>query len=591
MIRKVLAAVLVLAASSVALGSPNTPGDIHSGPRAAGQADRDQVKPQTQSAPTPVSAVLEQMSPAERENACISVEFSSSDEELIALGRDVERSWNAGQYDAALEQLRDLEGRVGAGHVAIGNSWRRPVSTMETQLWDDDVRIGNRDSINALAFDIHRASGNLFAALLYQEGSTYYWSVNLSTNGGSSWSETFTWYAGYELKTVNASVLGRDCYVVYGAGSSSYDLRLRRFFATNGLVDSLQGGVAYTTIATFSGGDSIKEVAMTSNQDFLDNRLYVLPLTYAGNLKYFWGDTSAVAWDTTPPIGITSAVTGVDACTNEGYDSTFIWVSYLGADDSLHITGRRGSGWRNFLTTQATDDNTSIGAWYDTVFCTYQYPGPVVNHVRYQVHYTGGNPGTPWLYWNIGDDTTTLSQASDVALRKGGGSGVIYRYYTPTREYRYTWRQYTGTWSTPVSLADHEPHWTHPAIEYLGSDVYGVVYLSWLSPVRAAYYDRSDWPTGLAEQRRLVMDENILNVTPNPLSGAGRLNYTLNRPANLRLQVYDRAGRVVRTLFDGHGPEGRQSLSFDAADMVPGVYFIRADAGGRALTVPITVVK
>jgi len=93
------------------------------------------------------------------------------------------------------------------------------------------------------------------------------------------------------------------------------------------------------------------------------------------------------------------------------------------------------------------------------------------------------------------------------------------------------------------------------------------------------------------EQRRLIVDENILSVTPNPLSGQGLLNYTFNRSADLRVQMYDRAGRAVRTLFDGHSPEGRQSLGFDATGMVPGVYFVRADADGTTLTVPVTVVK
>ena len=69
------------------------------------------------------------------------------------------------------------------------------------------------------------------------------------------------------------------------------------------------------------------------------------------------------------------------------------------------------------------------------------------------------------------------------------------------------------------------------------------------------------------------------------------MNYTLNRAAGLRVQVYDRTGRMLRTLLDGHSPEGRQELRFDAADMVPGVYFVRADADGMTLTVPVTVVK
>ena len=584
----VLVAVLVIATAAIAVEYPVVPGAISANPNIARPSDRDQSGPEVPWAP--VWTALERMTFSERQNSEISLELpSDASPEAHAAARDVENLWNTGRYDEALAGFAEVGRHVDVRQLAVSNRWRVPVPTAETDLWGDDVRIGDRDSINALAFDIHRASGNLFAVLLYEEGSTYYWSMNLSTDGGSSWNETYTWFAGYVLKSLNASVLGGDCYVAYGV-SSNLELRLRRFYATTGLEHQFQGSQSYVTIATFSGADSIAEIAMTSNQDFIDNRLYVLPMTYAGNLKYFWGDTSAVSWDSTPAPGITNAVTGVDACTNEGFDSTFIWVSYLGTGDSLHITGRRGTGWRNFITYRAADDNTSIGAWKDTILCTFQSPGSASNHIRYLVNYGGGNPGVNWLYGNVGGDTTTLSEASDVALRKGGGSGVIYRYYTPTREYRYTWRQYTGAWSTPVSLADHEPYWNHPAIEQLGSGVFGVVYLSWTSPIRAAYFDRTDW-TGVAEQRRLVMDQNILNVTPNPLSGRGRLNYSLDRPADLRVQVYDRTGRVVRTLFDGRSAAGRQSFGFDAAGMVPGVYFVRADADGSVLTVPVTVVK
>jgi hypothetical protein len=452
----VLAAVLVLAAAAVAVEYPVVPGAIPATSDVTRRSDQDQ--PQSEIPWAPVWTALERMTLSERQNSEIILELpGNASPEARAAARDVEDRWNTGRYDEALVGFAEVGRHVDIRQVAVGNRWRTPVATVETDLWGNDVRIGNRDSISVLAFDIHRASGNLFAILLYQEGSQYYWSINLSTNGGSSWSETYSWYASYELRSVNASVLGGDCYVAYGAATSNFALRLRRFYSTTGLAHQFQGALDYVTIATFSGADSIKEVAMTSNQDYLDNRLYVLPLTFAGKLKYFWSDTAAVTWDSTPLIGITNAVAGVDACTNEGFDSTFIWASYLGTGDSLHITGRRGTGWRNFVTYPATDDNTSIGAWEDTVLCTFQYPGSASNHIRYLVNYEGGNPGVSWLYNNVGGDTTTVSEASDVTLREGGGSGVIYRYYTTTREYRYTWRRYSGGWSTPVSLADNEP--------------------------------------------------------------------------------------------------------------------------------------
>jgi len=43
--------------------------------------------------------------------------------------------------------------------------------------------------------------------------------------------------------------------------------------------------------------------------------------------------------------------------------------------------------------------------------------------------------------------------------------------------------------------------------------------------------------------------------------------------------MYDRTGRLVRTLFDGHIPAGRQLVSFDVLGIAPGVYFCRLTAG------------
>jgi hypothetical protein len=182
------------------------------------------------------------------------------------------------------------------------------------------------------------------------------------------------------------------------------------------------------------------------------------------------------------------------------------------------------------------------------------------------------------------------SESPAVTLRDGGGEGVIYRYYTSNRELRYTWRRYTGGWSTPVAIATH-PWSNQPAIQYLGSGMFGVAYVIWNTPVmRQAFFDRSDW-AGVAEQRRLIMDEGILNVAPNPVRGSGRIAFTLNRAANLAVRVYDGAGRVARTVFQGRQAAGRQYLTLDASDLAPGVYFVRADADGSVLTVPVTVVK
>jgi hypothetical protein len=85
--------------------------------------------------------------------------------------------------------------------------------------------------------------------------------------------------------------------------------------------------------------DSLKEVALTSNQDQLDNRLYYLSLTTLGNLRYLWSDTAAVNW-TEVLTGISNADRGLDATCNESGADYFLYSSYIDKSNTLRVRGR-----------------------------------------------------------------------------------------------------------------------------------------------------------------------------------------------------------------------------------------------------------
>ncbi|MBN2465033.1 hypothetical protein JXD38_05360 [candidate division WOR-3 bacterium] len=591
MYRTVLAALLALAASAIALDQPDTPGDLPTGQQVAGRLDRDRLQPDREKAPSPASLFLERMSQAERKNSRISIEFTSSDPQLVALGQEVERLWDGGQFDEALAQLASLEARVGP--VAVGNSWRTPVPTLETNLWDTDVRIGNRDSLMELSFDTHLSSGNLYAVLRHGAKSAYY--VNMSTDGGNSWNETFYWNGSSVLPSVDAAALANHLYVTYSdPGDDPRQVRIRRFRWNDGAEDTFSTGAEWVAACTLAAGDTVRELSLVANQHGYNNRLYITTLVNDGSVQWSWDDANAVSW-LDAATGITSgAYSGLDATENQGFDSTYMFFSYYDTSDTLRIYGKTEDNFTRRYSRPVGNAGayykTSISAYEDTVICAYDNCTASPYQVEYVINYSGS---PSWGHGTLSDPDTT-AEAPGVTARGGGGLAAVFRHYTATRQLRFLQREDygPGPWTDAIPIADYDPYWNRPGIEYLGSGVFGVAYLSKNSPtVRGAYFDRSDWPTGLAEQRRLLVEENVLNVMPNPLSGHGRLNYTLNRPADLRVQLYDRTGRIVRTLFDGYSPAGLQSLPFDASDMVPGVYFARADADGRALTVPVTVVK
>lgn len=581
--RSLVLAVTAVAAIAAAYELPALPPAAAGNPSARTfHLDQHQVRPAGPSQCELFWVQLERMLPAERANARIEILAEPPGQQLA---RQAEALWNDGRFNEALELMHQLCTVVDPRAVEVGVAWRVPVPTLQTD-WGSDVRIGNRDSVELVAFDIDRSNGHLFVVLLMHGGTGYRWTVNISTDDGANWAETYSWNAAYQMMSLSATVLGDFLYITFGRGPAQNQAFLYRCRTSDGQQQSFRTGTSYINIDSTAAGDSITEVSIVSNQDQYDNRMYYGQLRTSDSLKYFWSsDTGGVTW-TEVATPIRDAQRGLDMTCNQGFDSSFLYLSYYDAHDTLKIYSR-ASGWHREYEryTGSGGRTTSICAYQDTVLCAFEYYGS-----RYWNMYLTRYDGNPTWYYGWFDDTTTTQEAPAVTGRLGGGQAAVYRFYAMPRELRFVWRNYRGSWSTPVVVGDLEPYWNTPGIEYLGRGNYGVVFLSRSNPVRACYFDRSDW-TGVAEQRRLVMEENILSVAPNPLTGRGMLNYNLNRPANLVVRVYARDGRAVRTLFEGRSEAGRRGLAFDATTLPPGVYFARADADGQVLTVPFTVAR
>ncbi len=65
---------------------------------------------------------------------------------------------------------------------------------------------------------------------------------------------------------------------------------------------------------------------------------------------------------------------------------------------------------------------------------------------------------------------------------------------------------------------------------------------------------------------------------PNPFTGTTTIAYSLTRPQQVRLEVYDLQGRRIRQLRDGLQPPGRAAVSFDAHGLSNGLYLYRVVA-------------
>jgi len=69
---------------------------------------------------------------------------------------------------------------------------------------------------------------------------------------------------------------------------------------------------------------------------------------------------------------------------------------------------------------------------------------------------------------------------------------------------------------------------------------------------------------------------------PNPFHGSTLIPFSLPSAGDVTLEVFDPAGRLVRTLLrnDRRGP-GRHEVAFRAGQLPSGVYLVRLKVGPR----------
>jgi photosystem II stability/assembly factor-like uncharacterized protein len=104
-----------------------------------------------------------------------------------------------------------------------------------------------------------------------------------------------------------------------------------------------------------------------------------------------------------------------------------------------------------------------------------------------------------------------------------------------------------------------------------------------------------DHPTSVSDDdiwRFQPVTYATLTSYPNPFNRVTTIRYTLTRPGEIQLDIYDLLGRHVAHLFDGLRQPGEHSVSFDATSVSSsGTYFLQLDIGDETLNQKISLVK
>jgi hypothetical protein len=78
---------------------------------------------------------------------------------------------------------------------------------------------------------------------------------------------------------------------------------------------------------------------------------------------------------------------------------------------------------------------------------------------------------------------------------------------------------------------------------------------------------------------------------PNPFNPTTVISYELPEAADVRLQVFDMAGRQVATLVNDQVSAGRHTVNFDAGSLSSGVYMYRLQTQSGIITKKLTLIK
>lgn len=478
---------------------------------------------------------------------------------------------------------------------------------------------------NTLAVDQSAGpyGGYLYAAIT---GSGSTGPLTRSTNGGTTWTQTYT--ASNNIPGVmiavgpNGATQGGCVMYVTNTGTSSN--------VTYAFHRSTNGGANFTQVSTLNvagyvgtlntaGRNVINNartrpypmIAMDNSYGPYRGRLY---LVYASNVPAGNGNKPDIILQYSTDQGSTwsSKITVNDNANPQLSDQWFpaIWCEketgklYIKWYDTRENPATYLTGvWATYSTTGgttfATNQRISNASW------TYPCPACGANQNCYRGDYDGmtANEKTSFSVWydprscsyqNMGayfpDFAFTVSPAADSLNGVNGQIDInatvpAVKLYTDTVKFSVTGNPSGMTVSYPNGSIMPTPSGFR-AVRLTASGV---------APGSYPIVIQAEGPNGTPVHRRTVtihVGNAVTNITnnttapekfelsqnfPNPFNPSTRINYALAKNTNVRLSVYNSAGKQVQVYNQGLQSAGRYFVNFNGDGLSSGVYYYKLE--------------
>jgi hypothetical protein len=87
----------------------------------------------------------------------------------------------------------------------------------------------------------------------------------------------------------------------------------------------------------------------------------------------------------------------------------------------------------------------------------------------------------------------------------------------------------------------------------------------------------------------LDAQHSALRIAPNPFSGTTTISFSLPKPGNASLRLYDVTGKLVNTLASGYHNAGTSSFIVPRSSLSSGIYMLKLESGGFTTTNKIII--
>ncbi len=253
-----------------------------------------------------------------------------------------------------------------------------------------------------------------------------------------------------------------------------------------------------------------------------------------------------------------------------GTDDSHVWVTQNGGANWTDVSGLLPNRWCTRVAVDPADADIAYATfsglrWNENIGYVYRTDDAGANWTDI----TNNLPGAPVNALAVDPDYSNI-------LYAGSDVGCFFSMDTGA-----TWNLVgTGLPAVPVfDIKIHQPTRTLVAGTH-GRSMHSI--------------DLND-VTGIPDDGEVQSVVSLSNH-PNPFRSSTTVAFTLERPADVLLAIYDIAGHRVRTLESGRRTAGDHELSWDGRnetgrDVANGIYFMKLEAGDQVAVSKVNVLK